>query len=391
MKIARPLYTAQTTAALASNAAVVLLGPRQVGKTTLAQHFVNEATNVQYLDLERESDLRKLDDAGGFLRRNRGSLTIIDEVHRVPTLFAELRSIIDEGRREGFRTGQFLLLGSASLDLVQQSAETLAGRVAYIELPPILPPEAIASGIDIETLWLRGGFPESLLAFDDRDSLQWRKNFTRSYLERDVPMFAPRVPSAMVGRLWTMLAHGQGTLLNLAQLGQALGVTAPVVGRYVDLLVDLLLVRRLQPWSGNLRKRLVRTPKIYVRDSGLVHSLLDIGSIDQLLGHPIAGLSWEGFAIEAMVDAAGPDMIPMFYRTHDGAEIDLLLERAGEVAFAIELKRSTAPKMPPGLTIAADDIGAQRRILIHSGTDSYIAGNGVEVMPLAKAIEIVST
>jgi uncharacterized protein len=212
---------------------------------------------------------------------------------------------------------------------------------------------------------------------------------TRSYLERDVPMFAPRMPGVTIGRLWTMLAHGQGTLLNLARLGQALNVSAPMVGRYVDLLVDLLLVRRLQPWSGNLQKRLVRAPKIYVRDAGLVHSLLDIGSIDQLLGHPVSGLSWEGFVIEALINAAGPDTIPMFYRTHDGAELDLVLERAGVVAFAIEIKRSTAPKMSLGLTISAADIGAQRRILVHGGDDNYVAGNGVEVKSLSTAMEAV--
>ncbi len=391
MKIARPLYAAQIANALRTNAAVVLLGPRQVGKTTLAHDLVDLARGVDYLDLERESDLRKLDDAGGYLRRNTGALTIIDEVHRAPTLFAELRSVIDERRRAGKRTGQFLLLGSASLDLVQQASETLAGRVAYIELPPVLPPEALATGIALETLWLRGGFPESVLSGSDHDSLQWSKNFTRSYLERDIPMFAPRLPGATIGRLWTMLAHGQGTLLNLAQLGQALGVTAPVVARYVDLLTDLLLVRRLQPWSGNLRKRLVRAPKLYVRDSGLVHSLLDIGSIDQLLGHPIAGLSWEGFAIEALINAAGPDVVPMFYRTHDGAEIDLILERAGEVAFAIEVKRATAPKMPPGFTIASDDVRARRRLLVHGGSERYVAGNGVDVLSLDAAIEAVAT
>ncbi|MBA3896929.1 MAG: ATP-binding protein, partial [Sphingomonadaceae bacterium] len=266
--------------ALSDNAATVLLGPRQIGKTTLARAIADERDGSVYLDLELDADVRKLEDAASYLRSTAGRLTVIDEVHRAPHLFAELRSVIDERRRAGQRTGEFLLLGSASLDLVQQSAETLAGRVTYLELAPVGPLEAQGAAIPIDALWLRGGFPDSLLAGDDGASLRWRKNFTRSYLEREVPMFAPRMPATTIGRLWTMLAHGQGSLLNAARLGQALAVTAPMVGRYIDLLADLLLVRRLQPWSGNLGKRLVRSPKIYVRDAGLVHGLLDIATLD---------------------------------------------------------------------------------------------------------------
>jgi predicted AAA+ superfamily ATPase len=301
--------------ALSDNAATVLLGPRQIGKTTLARAVADERDGSVYLDLELDADVRKLEDAAAYLRSTAGRLTVIDEVHRAPHLFTELRSLIDERRRAGQRVGEFLLLGSASLDLVQRSAETLAGRVTYLELAPVGPQEAKDADIPIDALWLRGGFPDSLLAGDDGASLRWRKNFTRSYLERDVPMFAPRMPAATIGRLWTMLAHGQGSLLNAARLAQALAVTAPMVGRYIDLLVDLLLVRRLQPWSGNLGKRLVRSPKIYVRDAGLVHGLLDIATLDQLLGHPVGGASWEGFVIEALIDAAGPHAIPSFYRT----------------------------------------------------------------------------
>jgi predicted AAA+ superfamily ATPase len=376
--------------ALSDNAATVLLGPRQIGKTTLARAVADERDGSVYLDLELDADVRKLEDAAAYLRSTAGRLTVIDEVHRAPHLFTELRSLIDERRRAGQRVGEFLLLGSASLDLVQRSAETLAGRVTYLELAPVGPQEAKDADIPIDALWLRGGFPDSLLAGDDGASLRWRKNFTRSYLERDVPMFAPRMPAATIGRLWTMLAHGQGSLLNAARLAQALAVTAPMVGRYIDLLVDLLLVRRLQPWSGNLGKRLVRSPKIYVRDAGLVHGLLDIATLDQLLGHPVGGASWEGFVIEALIDAAGPHAIPSFYRTADGAEIDLVIERGGRAAFAIEIKRSTAPKIERGFYIGANDVGAERRLVVYPGTETYPARDEVEVMPVVAAIQAVA-
>ena len=390
MIIERSSAIAALNQALDDNAATVLLGPRQIGKTTLARHVAGTHADSILLDLELEADVRKLQDASAYLRSTAGRLTVIDEVHRAPHLFAELRSLIDERRRAGHRTGEFLLLGSASLDLVQQSAETLAGRVTYLELAPIGPSQARSAGIATDQLWLRGGFPDSLLAPDDATSLRWRANFIRSYLERDVPMFAPRMPATTIGRLWTMLAHGQGSLLNASRLAQALAVTAPMVGRYIDLLVDLLLVRRLQPWSGNLGKRLVRAPKIYVRDAGLVHGLLDIETFDQLLGHPAAGLSWEGFIIEALIDAAGPHAKPSFYRTADGAEVDLVIERGGVVIFAIEIKRSTAPRIEPGFFIGSSDIGAKRRIIVYPGAEAYPARDGVEVMPVIDAVKAVA-
>ena len=390
MLIDRPAAFATVSQALADNAATVLLGPRQVGKSTLARTIAAERADSVYLDLELEEDLRKLDDAAAYLRSTAGRLTIIDEVQRAPRLFATLRSLIDERRRAGHRTAEFLLLGSASLDLVQHSAETLAGRATYIELQPVGPKDGAKAGIDLDALWLRGGFPDSLLARDDAASLRWRKAFIRTYLERDVPMFAPRMPAATIGRLWTMLAHGQGTLLNTARLAQALAVSAPMTARYIDLLTDLLLVRRLTPWSGNLGKRLVRSPKVYVRDSGLVHALLDVGTSDQLLGHPVAGASWEGLVIEALIDAAGPDAQFSFYRTVAGAEIDLVIERGGRVAFAIEIKRSTAPKIEQGFYWGASDIGAARRIVVTPGTDRYPLREGAEVMPLLTALEEIA-
>jgi predicted AAA+ superfamily ATPase len=263
---------------------------------------------------------------------------VIDEIHRAPKLFEILRGIIDERRAAGERSGHYLLLGSAAIELMQQASESLAGRVAYVNLEPIDALELPHQVGETDRLWVRGGFPESVLASDDEASLDWRRDFIRSYLERDVPMFAPRMPAETIGRLWTMLAHGQGTLLNQAKLASSLGVSTPAVARYIDLLVDLLLVRRLRPWMGNVGKRLVRTAKVFIRDSGMAHALLDIETFNDLLGHPIAGLSWEGFVIENLITAAGDRRIPFFYRREDGAEIDLLFERGGKPEIAIEIK-----------------------------------------------------
>jgi uncharacterized protein len=389
MIIERPSTLRTLLAALDEAPAVVLLGPRQVGKTTLARQVQDQIKESIYLDLESAADLRRLDDARGFLATTAGRLTIIDEVHRTPMLFAELRGEIDERRRQGYRTGQFLLLGSASLDLIQKASETLAGRVVYEEIAPLMPVETRPAGIDIDQLWLRGGFPESVLARSDRASLNWRRNFIRSYLERDVPMFAPRMPASLIGQLWTMLAHSQGTMLNQARLAQSLAVSAPAVQRYIDLLEDLFLIRRLRPWSGNLGKRLVRTPKVYIRDSGLVHGLLEIETLNDLLGHPVIGLSWEGFVIEALIQAAGPNRIPLYYRTQDGAEIDLVFERAGRPELAFEIKRSSAPKIEPGFAIACDDIQVTKRYCVAPVKEAYPARNGVQVLPLLQAVVLL--
>ena len=388
MFIARPALELSLRQALSRSPAVALIGARQVGKTTLARHVAQQLEGTLYLDLETSADLRKLEEAEPFLRAQVGRLTILDEVQYAPHLLTELRGIIDLRREAGERSKQFLLLGSAS-DLIQKASETLAGRIVHLEMPPIGVEDAEAATIGRDVLWLRGGLPDSLTAANDEESFLWRQAFIRSYLERDVPMFAPRMPATTIGRLWAMLANGQGTLLNSARLAQGLGVSAPMIGRYIDLLVDLMLVRRLAPWSGNLGKRLIRSPKVYVRDSGLVHALLEIGRLDQLLGHPIVGPSWEGFVIEMLIAAAGPASTPLFYRTADGAEIDLLFEQGGRPRLAIEVKRSTAPKIEAGFGIACDDLGIEHRFVVGSGQGSYRTRGDVTVYGLESAIAAV--
>lgn len=363
--------------------AVVLLGPRQVGKTTLARAIADARGNAAvYLDLERSADLRRLEDPDRFLRAQGRRLVVVDEVHRAPGLFPILRGIIDDRRRRGDRAGHFLLLGSASMDLMHQAGESLAGRVSYLELRPVDPTEYGADPEAIERLWTRGGFPEGLLAPDDAASLEWRRDFIRSYLERDVPMFAPRLPSTTVARCWGMLAHGQGTLLNQSRLAASLGLSAPAVGRYVDLLADLLLVRRLQPWSGNVGKRLIRSPKVYLRDSGLLHALLELESAHAVLGHPVAGASWEGFVVESLIAAAGDRYVPTFYRTADGAEADLVLERGGRVRMAIEVKRTSAPSLSRGFRSACEVLRPKEAFVVHGGDMAWPMATGVEAISL---------
>ncbi len=372
---------------LLESPAVVLLGPRQVGKTTLALALADTwAQGCTYLDLERPADRLRLDDADGFLRSQGDKLVILDEIHRMPGLFEVLRGIIDERRRSGQRFGHFLLLGSASLDLMQQSSETLAGRVSYLDIGPI---HALEWPSDLETLWLRGGFPDSLLAASEAASFRWRENFVRSYLERDVPMFAPRLPAETVGRLWTMLAHQQGALLQQSRLACGLGVSSPAVERYIDLLVDLQLVRRLRPWSGNLGKRLVKSPKVYVRDSGLVHALLRLSSLHDLVGHPVCGPSYEGFCIDNLLAVAPSDCIPYTYRTHAGAEIDLLLERAGRPWMAIEIKRSSAPSLSKGFDMACADLQVEQRYVVYPGTERFPTRYGAQAIGLVELMGVL--
>ncbi len=382
-----PRLTTQTVLpALDEQAAVVLLGPRQVGKTTLALDIADTRPSV-YLDLEREADRGVLTEPDLYLDEQSGKLVILDEVQEMPGLFASLRGQIDARRRKGLRTGQFLLLGSASNVLLHQSAESLAGRVRYVEMPPLQLDEVGADRLN--DLWLRGGFPDSFQAASDRASLTWREDFLRTYLERDIPALGPRIPAATLRRFWTMLAHAQGGLLNAAALAEGLGVSGQTIGRYMNLLVDLMLVRRLQPWHENAGKRLVKSPKVFVRDSGLVHALLGLGTLEALLGHPVTGGSWEGFCLEALIAAAPAGTEPYFYRTSAGAELDLILRFPGGEVWAIEIKRATAPKLSRGFHIAAADIGATRKLLVYAGAREVPASEDTRALPLSAAIALL--
>lgn len=363
--------------ALDSQPAVALVGPRQVGKTTLAVEIAEQRGGL-YLDLENPLDLAKLSEPVGFLGAHRDRLVVIDEIHRAPELFPVLRGIIDAGRREGKGTGRFLVLGSAALDLMRQS-ETLAGRIRYVPMGPLTLPETGPP----DRLWLRGGFPNSMLAPDDRESLRWRQDFIQTYLERDIPLFGPRIPAETLRRFWTMLAHRQGSLLNASDLARALEVSAQTVTRYLDLLCDLLLVRRVPPFVGNVGKRLVKSPRVYVRDSGLVHALLGLESLDDVLSHPVVGASWEGFVLENLLTFLPWRTEPSHYRSSGGAEIDLVLSFASGALWAIEVKRSPAAKPQRGFHEACEAIGVQRRILVRSGEGRFPLGNGVESVGLA--------
>ncbi|MBY5827391.1 ATP-binding protein [Rhizobium leguminosarum] len=360
--------------------AVALIGPRQVGKTTLALDIADHRPSI-YLDLESDADRAKLAEPELYLSQHSDKLVILDEVHRLPSLFQNLRGLIDRGRRSGRKAGHFLLLGSASIDLLKQSGETLAGRIAYLEMRPIDGLEVPAD--DLNGLWLRGGFPDSFLAANDRVSQRWRQDFIRTYLERDIPLLGPRIPAETLRRFWTMLAHHQSGLLNAAEIARALGVDGKTVASYLDLLVDLLLVRRLEPWHANIGKRLVKSPRVYVRDSGITHSLLGLTTQEDLLGHPIAGASWEGFVIETLIAAAPAGTQSNFYRTAAGAEIDLLLTPPGGRPWAIEVKRSLTPKLEKGFYLACEDLDPVRRIVVYPGTEAYPLKTDVEVMPLA--------
>lgn len=375
----------ELTAALAESPAVALLGPRQVGKTTLA-HEIAETRPAVYLDLESEADRAKLAEPELYLPQHEDKLVILDEVQRMPQLFQSLRGLIDAGRRKGRGKGRFLVLGSAAIDLLRQSSESLAGRIRYLELAPLDAGEVGSKRL--EALWLRGGFPESLLAASDAASLRWRIDFIRTYLERDIPQLGPRIPAETLRRLWTMLAHQQGGLLNAAALARSLAVDGKTVASYLDLLVDLLLVRRLGPWHGNVKKRLVKSPKVYVRDSGLVHALFGLADREALLSHPVAGASWEGLAIESLIAAAPSGAEPYFFRTATGAEIDLLLKLPGRRSpWAVEIKRGLAPKLEPGFHAASDTVRPERRLLVYGGTERFPLAEGIEAVPLIDLCE----
>jgi predicted AAA+ superfamily ATPase len=373
--------------ALHHSPAVVLLGPRQAGKTTLALEIGAQRPSV-YLDLEDADDRAKLSSPARYLADHESELVILDEVQRVPELFQQLRGIIDRGRRHGKANGRFLLLGSAAMDLLRQTGESLAGRISYLELGPFDALEVDPLAID--TLWVRGGFPRSFLAESDDLSMEWRRDFIRTYLERDVPQFGSRIPAETLRRFWTMLAHNQTQVLNAASLARGLGVDGKTVAGYLDLLVDLLLVRRLPPWHRNAGKRLVKSPKVYVRDSGIAHALLGIRDKEALLGHPVVGQTWESFVIETLIAAAPDGTEAHYYRTSNGTEVDLILTLPGEKLWAIEVKPSSAPKIERGFHSACADLDPRKRFIVYPGTERFPLDDvtdAIGVVALAKALQ----
>ena len=372
--------------------AIAILGCRQVGKTTLALQVSKEYNKeVIYLDLERTRDRSKLDQPELFLQKQEGKLLILDEIHLLPELFPILRSLIDERRRNGEKNAHFLILGSASLELLKQSSESLAGRIAYIELDPFGVSEAKASGTKdyIDQLWVRGGFPDSFLSDSDDTSIEWREDFIRTYLKRDLPDLGQNLPSELVYKLWRMLALDQGSQINLTKLSANLSISTTTVRNYIDTLTELFLVRQLRPWHGNTKKRLVKTPKIYVRDSGILHALIGIRNYNDLSSHPIYGASWEGFIIEQILQRMPYRTEVTFYRSSAGAEIDLVLEVPGNGVYAIEIKRTLEPKISKGFHLACEEIKPTKRFYIIPTEDSYPMDKNTQAIGIEELITLL--
>ncbi len=380
--------------ALGTMPVVALLGPRQVGKTTLALDIAESIDKESaYLDLELDSDLAKLSDPEAYLRRFENKLLIIDEVQRQPDLFRLLRGLVDIRKRKGEKTGQFLLLGSASRDIIQHSSETLAGRIRFLELYPFSVLETLQSEsslFDLEKLWLRGGFPDSYLAATDDVSWDWRSDFISSYVEKDIPLMGPQVASTTMRRLWSMLAHNNAQQVNFSKLGESLGFSYKTIKNYIDTLTDFYMLRQIPPWSGNTKKRLVKAPKIYLRDCGLAHRFLNITDFEDLLGHPGIGASWEGFVLENILNTISDKWRYSYYRTSAQAEIDLVLEGSKNEVWAIEVKRSSAPKVSKGFHYACDDIKATHKFVIYPGEERYPLGNEIEVLGLVEFLQLLA-
>lgn len=374
---------------------VALLGPRQVGKTTLAFQISGEfsAKKTSYLDLELDTDINKLQDSESYLKRFENVILIIDEVQRKPDLFPNLRGIVDLRRRAGEQAGHFLLLGSASRDLLQLSSETLAGRIRYIELTPFNALEIYNHdqlGFSVEKLWFRGGFPGSFLAIDAEESWEWLNDFISTYVERDIPLMGPSIPANRLKRFWSMLAHFNGQQVIYTDLAKSLEVSHPTVKLYLDVLTDFYMVRQLQPWAGNTKKRLVKSPKIYIRDTGILHKLLNISSLDDLLGHPALGSSWEGFVVENIIGQLSSKWQYSYYRSATQTEIDLVLEGPNHKIWAVEVKRSASPKITKGFHIACEDIGATEKFVVYSGTERYPLPNNTEAIGLIEFLQLLN-
>lgn len=355
---------------------VAIVGPRQVGKTSLAKHLTNEWNRSSlYLDLENPADLNKMSDPLLFLEPLKDKTVILDEVQRVPELFPILRGVVDAHRE----AGRFILLGSASPDLIRDASETLAGRIAYFELSPLAYNE-IKDQISYQTHWLRGGFPDSLLIQDDLSSIEWRDNFIKTYLERDLPLLGLSANPLLTRRLWTMLAHWNGNLLNYEALSNSLGITSPTVKRYIDFFESSYLIRRLQPWYVNISKRLVRSPKIYIRDTGILHALLAISTFEELQGNPNLGASWEAYIIQEIWSKLPARYELFYYRTQDGTEADALIVKGGVPDTLIEIKYSSNPNITKSMRTAAADLNTRQNIIIAPVNESYPLRDGFKVV-----------
>jgi predicted AAA+ superfamily ATPase len=386
--IHRLLYQ-ELTNRISSAPVVALLGPRQVGKTTLAKSLKIDKPLV-YIDLERPSDLAKLEDPELFLTAHRGSLVVLDEIHRLPHLFPVLRSLVDERRELGERFGHFLILGSATPELLRQGSETLAGRISYIELSPFQLQELGETTDErINRHWHRGGFPESYLAERDETAMQWCDDFLTAYVERYMPQLGVMATSQQLRRFCTMLAHQQSATVNLTNMGNALGLDGKTVRTYIELLEGLYLIRKIPAWSTNVGKRLVKAAKFQWRDSGLVHALLGLHTIDQVMGHPICGHSWEGYCTEQLLNALPRNVMVSHYRTHAGAEVDLVLSLPDGRTHAVEIKRTLSPKVTPSLIESMNTINADKATIIIPAGTPFTLPSSIDVMPLSAAMRNV--
>jgi uncharacterized protein len=369
--------------------AVALLGSRQVGKTTLARGM-NLGKPIHYLDLERPSDLAKLADPELYLSGFGDQLVILDEVQRLPELFPVLRSLIDERRQAGEKTGHFLLLGSASPALLQQSSETLPGRISYLELTPFQLMELAEPERALPIHWERGGYPDSYLAAVAAGSIQWREDFITSYVERFLPQQSITASPMLLRRFCSMLAHQQGATINFSKLAASLGIDAKTARRYLDLLEGLYLVRSLPPWTRNAGKRLVKSAKVYWRDSGVLHTLVGLSDLEHVLGHPLCGASWEGYCIEQILGGLPKGCVASHYRTHAGAEVDLVIESPDGKISAVEIKRTLSPKVTPGLLESMETLRAERGTIVIPEGNAYPLSGSVTAMGLIPFLQAIS-
>ncbi len=364
---------------------VGILGSRQVGKTTLAKMIKERMEKkVIYLDLELPSDLNKLQDPELYLSRFEDTLVIIDEIQRMRSLFPLMRALVDRNRS----AGRFLILGSASLELIRHSSESLAGRIIYHELSPFSLSEINSE--NIQKLWLRGGYPESYISRNNDESYVWREAFIKSYLETDIPRLGIRIPAQQLRRFWTMISHSHGQLWNASKIAGSLGISAPTVMSYLDILEETFIVRQLQPYYSNIKKRLIKSPKVYIRDSGLLHALLNIRTLDDLHGHPSLGSSWEGFVVEQILRIIPERWQAYFYRTGAGAEIDLVLFDGKHKPVAVEIKYSLSPKLERGFWNAYEDLSCKKGFVLYPGEESYPLGRDVATLPAKKLADIFS-